>query len=413
MRILFLNFRNNPSSAVLRISEVLLQEGCKVSILSYLSLVKKENIYQVKGIGYVLSSVLFFYDIFVTRYVYANTGRLFSRNSILFSNLLSFIYTGFFKKFDLLHLHWVGHGFISSKFLRKIKNKKIVLTLHDYYFITGGCHIPGECKKYTKSCVNCPAQTKVFDLPFHNFKQKESLYKEKEIYATVPSKAMADKVGESYLGTFFKEVLVVPNPIDTFTYKSISLDLSQEQLFSKLPKDKKFILFVSNNLIDPNKGFDLLLASLRIVKNLEDICLITIGNNSSQISDRIEFSHFHFGEITSTEDMIKIYNLAYLTLVPSRFESFSQVTVEAMACGSPVIAFNSSGPSEIIINDVTGFLVESFSVENYAEKIDDIIKNENLRDSLSNESRKRVINQYSYEAIGKMMKDFYKKILNE
>lgn len=412
MKVLFINFRNNPSSAVLRISEALCKVGVDVSIFSYLSLVKINKIYQVKGFGNVLFTILFWYDIFVTRFVYKNTDRLFSRNSNLFSSLLSTIYNSFFNKFDLIHLHWIGHGFISSDFLLKIKSRKIIVTLHDYYFITGGCHIPGECLNYRDSCINCPAKRAFLDFPLINFKQKKNLFIEKKIYATAPSQTMKNKINDSYLGNLFQEVLVVPNPIDISVYKPLIVDSREESIFSKLPQNKKFILFVSNNLIDYNKGLDLLLSSLKSIKNLNSICLLTVGNNSSKITEELNFSHYHFGEINSTIDMIKIYNLSYITLVPSRFESFSQVTLEAMACGSPVIAFNSSGPSEIITDNVNGSLVKSFSIGDYSTKVDSIISDENLRNLLSKNARIRAVEKYSYEAIGNLMEGYYKKITN-
>jgi glycosyltransferase involved in cell wall biosynthesis len=412
LKILFLNFRNNASSAVLRISESLSKVDAEVSIFSYLSLVKREKIFQSKGFGNVLFAVLFWYDIFITRFIYKKTARLFSRNSNLFSRLLSLIYSSFFDKFDLVHLHWVGHGFISSGFLLNIKSKKIVMTLHDYYFITGGCHVPGECLNYTDSCSNCPAKNVFFDFPGNNFKQKQNLYSAKKIYVTTPSETMKSKVVNSYLGQLFQEVLVVPNPIDISVFKPLIVDLEKESIFNILPKNKKFILFVSNNLIDHNKGLDLLLASLKDVHCLDSFCLLTVGNNPCDIFDKINFSNYHFGEIQSTSDMIKIYNLAYITVVPSRFESFSQVTLESMSCGVPVIAFNSSGPSEIITNNVDGFLIKSFSVEDYAEKISILLGNEILRDLFSKRSRERVVSKYSYEAIGGIMKDYYKKIID-
>jgi glycosyltransferase involved in cell wall biosynthesis len=412
LKILFLNFRNNSSSAVLRISESLNKVDVDVCILSYLSHVKRSEIFQVKGFGNVLLSILFWYDIFVTRFVYKKTGRLFSRNSSLFSGFLSKIYNNFFKKFDLIHVHWIGHGYISSDFLVKVKSEKIVLTLHDYYFITGGCHIPGECLNYRNSCLSCPAKSGFLDFPYINFKQKENLYVAKKIYVTAPSQTMKNKINESHLGDLFQDILVVPNPIDISIYRPLVINFKSETLFSKLPTNKKFILFVSNNLVDFNKGLDLLLESLKLIKNLESICLLTVGNNWSKIIDDINFSHYHFGEISSTEDMIKIYNLSYVTLVSSRFESFSQVTLEAMACSSPVIAFNSSGPSEIITNNIDGYLVESFSTKSYAEKIDMIISDKELRNYLSKNARVKAIEKYSYEAIGIIMKDYYKKIID-
>ena len=412
MKILFINFRNNASSAVLRIAESLRKVGNEVSIFSYLSFVENDKVFQSRGFGNALFTVLFWYDVFITRFIYKKTGRLFSRNSNLFSNILPKIYSNYFNKFHLIHLHWVGHGFISSDFLLNVKSEKIVLTLHDYYFITGGCHIPGECLNYTESCVNCPAKSGFLDLPSKNFEQKENLYRTKKIYVTVPSETMRSKVLNSYLGHLFQEVIVVPNPIDICVYKPIMISFKEESIFNNLPKNKKFILLVSNNLMDHNKGLDLLSASLQCIKNLDSICLLTVGNNYSQISDKLNFCHHHFGEIESTNEMIKIYNLAYMTVVPSRFESFSQVTLESMSCGSPVVAFDSSGPSEIITNNVDGFLIKSFSIEDYTEKIDTLLGDEVLRDSFSKKSRERVVLKYSYEAIGLIMKNYYKKIID-
>lgn len=412
MKILFVNFRNNNSSAVLRVSESLRKVGVDVFIFSYISLVKKDIIFSAKRLGRVLFSILFYYDIFVTRYIYRRTGRLFSRNSNVFSNSLVLIYAKFFRKFDLIHLHWVGHGFISSKFLRKIKCDKIVLTLHDYYFITGGCHVPGDCLKFTKSCTDCPANYSIMDLPNNNFKSKIDLYSNKKIYVTAPSNTMKTQISNSYLGSLFQEVLVVPNPIDVDVYKPTKLNYKEIDLFKDLPENKKFILFVSNDIVDFNKGFDLLLETLKLVDDLDSVCLLTVGNNYDLISDKLQFSHHHFGEINKTKEMIKIYNISYLTVVPSRFESFSQVTLESMSCGVPVIAFNSSGPSEIITNNADGFLIKSFSVEDYLEKINTLLGDEILRDSFSKRSRERVVSKYSYKAIGGIMKDYYKKIID-
>ncbi len=412
MKVLFINFRNNSSSAILRISDALTIVGIDIHIFSYLSLVDKNKIFKVKGLGNFLFTILFWYDIFVTRFIYKKTGRLFSRNSNLFSNLLAKIYSNFFRKFDLIHLHWVGHGFISSDLLLKVKNEIIVLTLHDFYFITGGCHIPGECLNYRDSCRSCPGKSKFLDFPFKNFKQKENLYHLKKIYVTAPSKIMASRISDSYLGNLFEEVIVVPNPIDISFYKPLSIDFKKETISKELPENKKFILFVSNNLVDYNKGLDLLLASLSLLSDLDSICLLTVGNNFSQIPAELNFSHHHFGEVNSAIEMVKIYNMAYATLVPSRFESFSQVTLEAMACGSPVIAFNSSGPSEIITDKVNGCLVESFSIEDYSANVDRIISDENYRNLLSKNARIRAVEKYSFEAIGTQMKDYYKKIIN-
>jgi len=412
MKVLFVNFRNNPSSALLRLSESLRIIGVDVSIFSYLSLIEQKGISSAKGLGKIIYFFLFVYDITLTRFFYKRTGRLFSYNSSFFSSVLNLIYAKFLSKFDIIHLHWVGHGFMSAKFLKKIKSKKIILTLHDYYFITGGCHIPGDCQNYNSICLNCPASPSCYDFSKNNFKAKEELYLTKKVFATAPSQTMKSKIQNSYLGSLFQDVVVVPNPIDHTVYKPLGIAKNDIPMFKNLPEDKKYILFVSNDISDSNKGFDLLLKSLLVLSNLNSICLITVGNNCSLGDEKVSFSHYHFGEIKSSIDMVTIYNLAYVTVVPSRFESFSQVTLESMACGSPVIAYDSSGPAEIISNEIDGYLIKSYSTKEFSEKLDHIIYNEDIRESFSKKSRNKVIENYSYKKIGNCMEEFYKKVLN-
>lgn len=412
MKVLFVNFRNNPSSAILRILDSLSNVGIEVAVFSYLTLVKSKKIYAVKGVGKFLFFLLFVYDLALTRFFYMKTGRLFSYNSSFFSSILNQIYSKFFNKFDIIHLHWVGHGFISSNFLKSIKAEKIILTLHDYYFITGGCHIPGDCINYTKTCTGCPANPSYYDFAKNNFEAKKQLYLNKKIFATAPSQTMKAEIFNSHLGSLFQDVIVVPNPIDHVFYKPLGIVNTDIRIFSSVPKDKKYILFVSNDISDVNKGFDLLVESLNLLKNLDNICLITVGNNCSLTSEDLQFHHYHFGEIKSSEEMVNIYNLAYVTVVPSRFESFSQVTLESMACGTPVIAYDSSGPAEIICNEIDGFLVKSFCTKEFSDRLDYIVSNEEVRKLFSKKSREKVIEKYSYHKIGHLMEEYYKKVID-
>lgn len=411
MNVLFINFRTNGSSALLRTKSALEENGVMVKSFTYRSLVKEDNPIRISKINRLLFFLMFLSDFFITKFIYDKKGMFFSRNSSYFSSYLARKYRDLFNNFDILHLHWVGHGFISTDFLLKLKLKKIVITFHDYYFLTGGCHVPIECEKYISECRNCPAGSNFNDFQLNNFNEKKELFQRVKVFAIAPSQIMAFKIRNSELGKFIYQVAVVPNPIDTNLYKPINLIDYKRDIDERLPDNKKVVLMVANDLSDRNKGLDLLVEALSTIKELENFCLVTVGSKMPTYSVELGFEIIHLGLLNEASDLIDIYNRSYMTVVPSRFESFSQVTLESLSCGTPVVAFDSSGPSEILTNSVNGFLVKDFSVIELGKKIESLLLDPVQRKLFSENGRKMVENKYSLMAVGDLLKSEYNSIL--
>ncbi len=412
MRILFVNFRSNTSSALLRTASALSEVGVAVHSLTFRSLVKEGLPLKISIFNRWLFSLNFLIDLFITRCLYQKSDKFFSRNLNLGSRFLANQHKGIINNFDLVHLHWVGHGFISTDFLMKLKLDKLVITFHDYYFLTGGCHVPIECDKYITECRNCPARSIFYDFQLKNFNEKKKLFQRVKIFAIAPSQAMAAKIRNSELGRYIYQIAVVPNPIDINVYKQKDYSIDDREWHRRLPENKKVVLIVANDLSDRNKGLDLLVKALTKVKKHSNFCLVTVGGNMPYYQEELGFEIIHLGSLNEATDLIKIYNIAYMTVVPSRFESFSQVTLESLSCGTPVVAFDSSGPSEIISNDINGLLAQSFSEVDLGKKIESLLVSSSLRGFYSENARKMVEEKYSLMAVGELLKNEYNRIIN-
>ncbi len=409
MNILFINFRTNGSSALGRTAMALKENGVMVKSFTYLALIKEDIPIRISKFDRFLFFLMFLNDLFITRLFYRNNGIFFSRNLGLFSGYLARKYNEIFNSVDLVHLHWVGHGFMSADFLLKLNLKKLVITFHDYYFLTGGCHVPMECDKYVTECRNCPSRSLFYDFQLKNFNEKKKLFERLNVYALAPSKTMATKIRNSELGKLIYKVIVIPNPLDVNVFKPLD-PLAYESDFKYiLPETKKVVLFVANNLSDKNKGLDLLYLALEYIKDKSNFCLVTVGNNMPKQLGNSGFEIIHLGALNNT---VKIYNRAYITVVPSRFESFSQVTLESLSCGTPVIAFDSSGPSEIISNNINGFLVQDFSIVELGRKIERLLLDPLERKLFSENGRRLVKNKYSLKSVGELLKSEYNSIIN-
>ena len=108
------------------------------------------------------------------------------------------------------------------------------------------------------------------------------------------------------------------------------------------------------------------------------------------------------------DDLMKLYKACNLLVHPTRYEPWGMVILEAMAMGKPVVAVNSSGPKEIIINGQTGYLVD-FSPDQFAEKIIDLLDSPQKAGKMGEEGRKRVLNNFSWEKSARKMEEVLHK----
>jgi len=124
-----------------------------------------------------------------------------------------------------------------------------------------------------------------------------------------------------------------------------------------LPPDKKIILTVCDDYNRLNKNFQILFDKLGNTL-AEDKVILAVGNNFNNLSIPDTAKFIDFGFVMNDLLMKLLYSAADVTIVPSKFETFSLVTLESIACGTPVTAFDNSGPSEIIHHKQNGYLAK-------------------------------------------------------
>jgi glycosyltransferase involved in cell wall biosynthesis len=163
---------------------------------------------------------------------------------------------------------------------------------------------------------------------------------------------------------------------------------------------------------DSNKGWDLLQEVLLIFSQSSDIGfeLVVVGH-SGEIVSNCPYKIHSVGEISDDEILIDIYSAVDLLVVPSRFEAFSQVTLEAQSCGLPVVGFNIGGIPDILIHKKTGWISATFDLIDFSKGINWILKEEGRSEKLGLNGRKNVIKKFSSERVSKQYYDLYQKVL--
>ncbi|WP_298631117.1 glycosyltransferase [uncultured Porphyromonas sp.] len=256
---------------------------------------------------------------------------------------------------EVIHIHWVQQGFLSIGGLSEllsIKGKRFFWTLHDFWPLTGGCHIPytikasGEtsfCQRFMEGCGSCPllGGRRKDDDSSRLFQAKRRLPLE-QMHLVAVSNAVAKAADASPL---FRRspITVLHNPIDLKLFCPDSI----------VRKREGNLLLVAARIDDRVKGPDLLLQMLRQAKALSEewaskSSITLVG----QIKDKslleqipIAYQHIHRAE---GEQLVQLYREASTILSTSRYETLGQTLVEGIACGTPAIAFGVGGIPDII-----------------------------------------------------------------
>lgn len=343
-------------------------------------------------------------------------GKYPDREPLFMSDLRSTDIHGALRRldYDILHLHWINLRFLPLEDLPQ--DKPIVWTLHDSWPFCGTCHSFLDCEKFKEDCGNCPQlhSGKRNDLSHRVWEIKHKIYKGLDLHFVAPSNWLADCVRESGLLKGFP-VSVIPNglDIDIFRPTESGKFSSRIRSFIQEQAQKSIVVFgAMGATTDRIKGGGKLLEALQIIHNwgkAERIAMIVFGTNTPFKGIPSDIPVLYTGYLHSMDELVSLYNVASVVVVPSFSEVFGQVASEALACGAPVVAFRCTGIQEVV-NDNCGYLADPYDAEDFASGIFWCLDN-NEDHHLSRNARQRALDNYSMEGVGERYVSLYKSLM--
>jgi glycosyltransferase involved in cell wall biosynthesis len=292
---------------------------------------------------------------------------------------------------DLIHLHWVAR-MMRLETLARFK-VPIVWTLHDSWAFTGGCYLPGDCTRYRESCGNCPMlrSSHDHDLSRRVWNRKRKVWQGLNLTLIAPSRWMAERARTSSLFCDAR-IEVIPNGIDVQRYRPFDKQIARELL--SLPQDKKLILFGAKGATsDRNKGFHLLTEALSELgaSTLSDrIELIVFGSSPPSQPPDYGFKTHYLGWQQDDVSLALLYAAADVFVLPSLQENLPYTVMEAMACGTPCVAFDQGGVSDLIDHKQNGFLAAPYDPADLASGIVWVLSSHESGADLAAQSRRKV-----------------------
>lgn len=275
------------------------------------------------------------------------------------------------KKFkpDVINLHNLHSYCINFPMLFKYirKNKiRTVWTLHDCWSFTGQCpHFDMiGCDKWKTGCHHCP---QISAYPKARIDNSKRMWEVKRKWFTgvenmtlvTPSRWLADLVKESFLKDY--PIRVIKNGIDLSVFKPTESEFREKYGIS----DKKIILGVAFGFGE-RKGLD---AFIELAKRLDrskyQIVLVGTDENTDPIlPDNIISIH----RTQNQAELAKIYTAADVLANPTREDNYPTVNMEALACGTPVVTFDTGGSPEIP-NNTCGSVVARDDIDAFEKEI--------------------------------------------
>jgi glycosyltransferase involved in cell wall biosynthesis len=320
------------------------------------------------------------------------------------------------KSADILHLHWVNSGFLSVADIKQLVDtgKPIVWTLHDMWAFTGGCHYSGACKHYINQCGDCYflRNEEPNDISYKGWLRKGEMYKNaKNITFVACSEWLAGVAKKSGLLEGFR-ITSIPNPIDTEVY-SPKDKLAMREAWGINPF-AKVILFGAANINDRRKGLSYLVDALNhLTLHCPDKGLVEVvifGKNKYFDVSQIPFKVSQFNMITSQPELAELYSLADVFVLPSVEDNLPNTVMEALSCGTPVVAFKTGGLPEMIDHQKNGYLADFQSAGDLAKGIFEMIYADN-KEEISANARNKVLTAYNNEKVAQQYMDVYRSML--
>ncbi|MFM4768965.1 glycosyltransferase [Aeromonas veronii] len=311
---------------------------------------------------------------------------------------------------DIVNLHWVAGETMSIEDIGRIR-KPIVWTLHDMWPFCGMEHVTeyGEDARWRRGYYSdnrCDLERGI-DLDKWGWLRKKKSWQQ-PMHIVAPSHWMAECAKQSIL---FKDlpISVIPNPLDTEVYKPLEPSFCRQAL--GLPDNRKIILFgAMGGGKDRNKGYDLLLTALDHLStniNVNDVLCVIFGQSQPENLPKMPFETHWFGHIHDDVTLSLLYNAASVMVVPSRCENLPQTATEAQACGIPVVAFNCTGLTDIVLHKKTGYLAKAFDTVDMAYGLVFCINNYDLMPLLRQKSRDIVLSNWGGERVVNRYLDLY------
>ena len=255
---------------------------------------------------------------------------------------------------DVIHCHNLHPNYFDLRELPKLSREApMLLTLHDAWLMSGHCAHSLDCERWKIGCGLCP-DLNIYpaiqrDATAYNWKRKRQIFARSQFYVATPSEWLMRKVKQSILAPAILEARVIPNGVDTSVFRPGEPEAARASL--GIPRNCRMLLFTANKIRrNVWKDYETMKNAItRIGRDSVAAPIIFVALGEEAPTERVGYAELRF--VPYQNDTAKVaayYQAADLYIHAARADTFPNTVLEALACGTPVVATAVGGIPEQI-----------------------------------------------------------------
>jgi glycosyltransferase involved in cell wall biosynthesis len=298
---------------------------------------------------------------------------------------------------DILHCNNLHGAYFDLRCLPALARQvPVVMTIHDFWPLTGHCGGPVDCTRWQIGCGQCPDLTLYpplkRDNTAANYQRKRAIFSAARVHPICTSQWMRRCLETSPLASVAEQARVIHLGIDTAIFRPAPDRAAVRQQLN-LPVDAAIVLFAaSTGKKNPFKDYATIAAATRQVAERgvgKPLWFLLVGGEPTR-EQLGSATVFGVGHIHDRQTLAKCYQAADLFMHATLADTWGLTITEALGCGTPVVATQVGGIPEQVLDGQTGLLVPSRDAKAFADAVHHLLTDEPLRKRMSQEAVKLV-----------------------
>jgi glycosyltransferase involved in cell wall biosynthesis len=332
--------------------------------------------------------------------------------------------TALYEWAEVIDLRNLFGGYFNIWSLPELSSSKpVVWRMPDLWGVTGHCAYPYDCQRWKTGCYQCPLLTesgrKIVEPPPTKWdgsrrvwQAKRDLYQRSNLHIIVTTKWMQEQVSQSILSQA-KSINVISNGVNLDIYQPI--DQQKARLELELPLDEPLLLWAAGGKGNYRKGYHLTVAALEEIQREDQKVpfLVTMGANQGWDQPESLTKVKHLGFIRDPERQALVYAAVDGFICSTLADGQPQTALEALACGTPLIAFDLGPMPGLAIPGETGILAEKSTAGSLRRAINTFLEKEGNFPRMREACRKKAIQEFNLEKQTQKYITLYQNLLHQ
>jgi glycosyltransferase involved in cell wall biosynthesis len=323
------------------------------------------------------------------------------------------------READLVHCHNLHGGYFDLRLLPWLSQQlPVILTLHDAWLLSGHCAHSFSCERWKTGCGRCPDLT-IYpaiqrDATAGNWRRKREIYARSRLHVATPSRWLMRKVEQSMLFPAVVDARVLPNGVNLDVF--CPTDRRAARGLRGIP-EQALVLLTTGVMIQRNvwKDYATLHQAIALTSRRlpgQDLLLIVLGEDAPPAQvDGVEIRFIPYQ--SDPRIVAQYYQAADVYVHAAREDTFPSSVLEALACGTPVVATSVGGIPEQVEEGRTGFLVSPGDAHGLSERVAQLLSDPGLRENMGRQAAESARCRFSFDRQVDTYLEWYRELVDE